>query len=435
MNSQVTLKDVANAVGLSETTVSLVVNGKAARRGITPATQARVTAAIRQLGYQPDLVNRTIALHQAVPRAAAQPDGISNGRFQIAETEPIGRQIGLVLSTTSQTNTVALIPGVEQTFTEAGYRLNIAVTPADPASARERIGQLLREGPAGILACPSVYAVATAIVAETRPELDRRVCPVIVLWQDAAKAMIRAVSSGQLSVGSKSKATFSEPITPSMPAVQPPAAVTPAPTPEPEPVAVPEPETPPEPDPTPAPQPITTEEPIPVSQPDTPEAPPMAPPPEPVIVEEAPTPEPVIATPIPEPEPPPTLAPELPPVTPAPEPVIMDEPPPIPEPVFTETPVTTPIPAPAPPPVNVPEPAVSPPVAEIPQPEPPHFEPIPVAPTPPPVVIEEPAPIGDPSPVTKKEGGESTPDTEEMATEADVASPTTTDSQKKTDGI
>jgi len=51
------------------------------------------------------------------------------------------------------------------------------------------------------------------------------------------------------------------------------------------------------------------------------------------------------------------------------------------------------------------------------------------------VVIEEPAPTGDPSPVTKKEGGESTPDTEEMATEADVASPTTTDSQEKTDGI
>ena len=117
MNSQVTLKDVAQAVGLSETTVSLVVNGKATKRGITPATQARVTAAIRQLGYQPNLINRSIALHQAVPRAAAQPDGVSNEKFQIAETKPIGQQIGVVLSATSQTTTLALIPGLEQILT------------------------------------------------------------------------------------------------------------------------------------------------------------------------------------------------------------------------------------------------------------------------------------------------------------------------------
>ncbi|MEI8138558.1 MAG: LacI family DNA-binding transcriptional regulator [bacterium] len=599
MNSQVTLKDVAKAVGLSETTVSLVINGKAAQRGITPATQARVSAAIRQLGYQPDPITRRFALHQAVPHAAAQPDGISNGRSQIAAKDPIAQQIGLVLSVTTQTNTLALIPGLEQDLTAAGYHLNIIVTPADPTSVRARISQLLHEDPAGILACPSVYAVVTTAVATACPELSRRVCPVIVLWQDAAKAMLRAVSSGQLPGGSEnneSKAIFSEPIWPSSPAAPAPASssqpsnqfrqdgsagtprptqiqeifqgrakppaepmifqqaakpvisiVVPAPppskpppiivetrpqaptiTPDPTPIETPQSQEPaaviPEPvtaetppvtpastpettateSSTPAPEPITDFEPfsspepvieeaptpepaievtsptslpmeevaeipthepepvsvpvimpepvvnppieeiqspetpldpIPMSQPDTPEAPPTAPPPEPVIVEESPTPEPVVATPIPEPEPTPTPVSEPPPVTPASEPAVVDEPPPTPKPIFTETPVATPIPTPDPPPIIAPDPVAAPPIVKIPPPEPPHPEPIPVVPTPPPVVIEEPAPIGNPNPVTMEEGGESIPDTEEIATEADVPTPAMTDSQDKTDGI
>jgi hypothetical protein len=184
MNSQVTLKDVAKAVGLSETTVSLVVNGKAAQRGITPATQARVSAAIRQMGYQPDLINRAKALHQVAPRAAVHPDGISNGKPQIANEiqKSTGRQIGLVLSASSQTSTLALIPGLDQDLTAAGYQLNIIVISADPTSTRARISQLLNEDPAGILACPNIYAATTATVAG--------ICPVIVLWQDAAKAML-----------------------------------------------------------------------------------------------------------------------------------------------------------------------------------------------------------------------------------------------------
>ena len=60
----VTLKDVARVAGVSESAVSLVVNGKAMARGITPATQARIATAVRQLGYQPVPISRRIALHQ-----------------------------------------------------------------------------------------------------------------------------------------------------------------------------------------------------------------------------------------------------------------------------------------------------------------------------------------------------------------------------------
>lgn len=78
---------------------------------------------------------------------------------------------------------MALIPGVEQILAVAGYRLNIIVTPTDPGSLRKRVSQLLGEDPAGLLACPSIYAATTETVAG--------LCPVIVLWQDAAPKRLR----------------------------------------------------------------------------------------------------------------------------------------------------------------------------------------------------------------------------------------------------
>lgn len=49
-----TLKDVAALAGVSLTTVSIVANGKAGEKHISPATVERVLAAIEQLGYRPN---------------------------------------------------------------------------------------------------------------------------------------------------------------------------------------------------------------------------------------------------------------------------------------------------------------------------------------------------------------------------------------------
>ena len=49
-----TLKDVAKEAGVSATTVSIIINGKAEQRKIPPATCQKVRAAIEKLGYQPD---------------------------------------------------------------------------------------------------------------------------------------------------------------------------------------------------------------------------------------------------------------------------------------------------------------------------------------------------------------------------------------------
>lgn len=49
-----TRKDVALAAGVAPSTVSLVLGNRAAELGISPETQARVEAAVRELGYYPN---------------------------------------------------------------------------------------------------------------------------------------------------------------------------------------------------------------------------------------------------------------------------------------------------------------------------------------------------------------------------------------------
>ena len=55
-----TIKDVAKQAGVSVTTVSIIINGKAEERKISAATQERVAEAMRDLGYQPNLSARRL---------------------------------------------------------------------------------------------------------------------------------------------------------------------------------------------------------------------------------------------------------------------------------------------------------------------------------------------------------------------------------------
>lgn len=61
-SSRPTQIDIANAAGVSPAVVSLVINGRAnGKIKISKATQARVRAAIRELGYVPNLAARQLA--------------------------------------------------------------------------------------------------------------------------------------------------------------------------------------------------------------------------------------------------------------------------------------------------------------------------------------------------------------------------------------
>lgn len=55
-----TLKDVANRAGVSVTTVSLIINGKAKERKISEKTEQRVKEIIKEINYQPSLSARSL---------------------------------------------------------------------------------------------------------------------------------------------------------------------------------------------------------------------------------------------------------------------------------------------------------------------------------------------------------------------------------------
>lgn len=56
----VTIKQIAQEVGISPSTVSIVLGGKAAERKISKATQERIYDAAARLGYQPNMAARSL---------------------------------------------------------------------------------------------------------------------------------------------------------------------------------------------------------------------------------------------------------------------------------------------------------------------------------------------------------------------------------------
>lgn len=60
-----TIKEIAEKVGLSPSTVSIVLGGKAAKRNIPEATQNKVRKAAQELGYRPSIAARSLRRHGA----------------------------------------------------------------------------------------------------------------------------------------------------------------------------------------------------------------------------------------------------------------------------------------------------------------------------------------------------------------------------------
>ena len=55
-----TIREIASAAGVSESTVSIVLKGQAQARRISEATQQRVMDAVRTLGYLPNISARRL---------------------------------------------------------------------------------------------------------------------------------------------------------------------------------------------------------------------------------------------------------------------------------------------------------------------------------------------------------------------------------------
>src|SRR3990170_4594116 len=78
--SQPTMIDVAKRAGVSQPTVSAVVNGRARTIGIAEHTEARVRQAMEELGYRPNLTARNLRL-QRTKTIGFITDHIGSGPF------------------------------------------------------------------------------------------------------------------------------------------------------------------------------------------------------------------------------------------------------------------------------------------------------------------------------------------------------------------
>jgi hypothetical protein len=378
------LRDVAAAAGVSNATVSAVVNGRAEQYGICRATQAKVQAAVRQLGYTPSL---------------AALDMVS-GRNSL---------VGLALSSDFPA-AGRLIAALEPALSLAGHRLIVICLPTDPQVAAARISELIRFGIAGLVLFP---ACATALSGLNCPSVmigglpaDTDPAAVVELGQTAARLLQQAIQGATTEtirldpviaprvpvtpITPEPPVPVAAPAKPVPPVVQPPKPVpvpVVVPVPVPGPVPVPVPQAPPPAVPVVPVQPVENpvveiqpESPIQSSEtfqmPETPVLDVAEPPPE--AVQNLPVAEPIQTT----------TEPDLPPVV---------EPPATVEPISSvvaavpggtepelSIPVTEPIPAvdPVPDPVPVPQTPEAPPVAEVPDV------------TEPPVIVPEPEPTG-----------------------------------------
>ncbi|WP_373191114.1 catabolite repressor/activator [Halomonas sp.] len=107
-----TLAEIARLAGVSRTTASYVINGKARERRISQATIDRVMAVVAQHGYRVDA------------QAAALRRGSS-------------RLLGLIIPDLENVSYARLAKRLERGAREAGYRLLIVGSDDDPLSERE----------------------------------------------------------------------------------------------------------------------------------------------------------------------------------------------------------------------------------------------------------------------------------------------------------
>src|SRR5688500_284551 len=124
--SNVTIKDVARASGVSSMTVSRVINGG---NRVRPETRQRVERAIADLGYVPSRLARGLIRQKTGTLALIVPD-VANPFFTL------------------------IVRGAEDVARRAGYRMILCDTRADLAIEREVIEEMIAHRVEGIAIAP-----------------------------------------------------------------------------------------------------------------------------------------------------------------------------------------------------------------------------------------------------------------------------------------
>ncbi|MBO0911992.1 MAG: LacI family DNA-binding transcriptional regulator [Acidobacteria bacterium] len=87
---KVTLKTVADQVGLTPGTISAVLNNTSGAVRIPQATKDRILAAARELNYQPNPLARALRSGNAIPASLDSLDSPNRGALVIMDAQNIG---------------------------------------------------------------------------------------------------------------------------------------------------------------------------------------------------------------------------------------------------------------------------------------------------------------------------------------------------------
>ncbi len=113
-----TLDEIAKLAGVSKTTASYVINGKAQKYRISAKTQQKVMAVVEQYDYRPD--------HAASALRAGN-----------------SRSFGLIIPDLENTSYARLAKLLEQISRQAGYQILIACSDDDPTTEKEVAATLI----------------------------------------------------------------------------------------------------------------------------------------------------------------------------------------------------------------------------------------------------------------------------------------------------
>jgi len=185
----ITIKDIANIVGVSVSTVSLVLNGKAAESRISEEMEKKILATAKELDYKPNILAR----------------GLRKGKTN---------SLGFVISDLSNAFFIKLARNVEQSALKHGYKLFFAGTDEKDERCIEVIDTFLNIKVDGLIIAAtsgieekirqlSLQKVPFVLVDRYFPNIDTNYV-IMNNWQSSYDAVSYLINKGK-----KRIATFS----------------------------------------------------------------------------------------------------------------------------------------------------------------------------------------------------------------------------------
>ena len=149
-----TLKTISDTLGLSKTTVSLVLKGDGDRYRISKKTQQRIFEYAKKVGFEPDFFAKALVTKKT-------------------------STIGVVFPDVQESFMSGMIKGIESVLYEKGYSMMLSTSGFNSEFEMRNIRQLIRRKADGIILVPYVPIAVTEYSHAYLEFLKKSECPVI----------------------------------------------------------------------------------------------------------------------------------------------------------------------------------------------------------------------------------------------------------------